>query len=284
MSKLIVFDKGHGGIDSSGTYDPGACGYGLKEADLVDDICNRTVNKLVNYDVQVRITPRSDSLSERADFANNLNADYFCSMHINAGGGTGFESYIYTDASTESERIRTVLHDAIYNGFLASQGVVDRGKKSANFAVLRLTDMPAVLLEILFIDTAEDAAKLADSVFLDGLANEMAYSLAMVLGLTRKEATDATKVAIRALQQKGIINSPDYWIQNARVGGEVNGEYVGYLVQKATGMATTAVAIAVLHAKGLISSPNYWLKVAVPGKTADGEDVSYLIQKIARAI
>jgi N-acetylmuramoyl-L-alanine amidase len=50
-------------------------------------------------------------------------------------------------------RRRTELHDKAME-FLRAKGVHDRGEKTANFAVLRLTDMPAVLTENLFIDTA----------------------------------------------------------------------------------------------------------------------------------
>ena len=39
------------------------------------------------------------SLSERANIANAFSADYFISFHINSGGGTGFESYIYNALS-----------------------------------------------------------------------------------------------------------------------------------------------------------------------------------------
>ncbi|OPY64066.1 MAG: Sporulation-specific N-acetylmuramoyl-L-alanine amidase [Pelotomaculum sp. PtaU1.Bin065] len=192
---ILVLDKGHGGKD------PGACGNGLEEANLTDDICNRIAAKLVPYDVQVEFAPRSSSLNERAAFANGLNADYFCSIHINAGGGTGFESYVHTGAGDDTERIRTILHSTIYSGFLAGQGVVDRGKKRANFAVLRETNMPAVLLENLFIDTATDAAKLKDSAFLDGLANEIAYGLVVALGLQKKTVVDTDKITIKVAGQ-----------------------------------------------------------------------------------
>ncbi len=195
---IIVLDKGHGGTDSSGAYDPGACGNGLKEADVVDDICNRIAEKLTAYDVRVEFDPRTDSLSERAAFANNLGADYFCSIHINAGGGAGFESYVYTGAADDVERIQTILHSAVYGGFLAGQGVIDRGKKRANFAVLRLTNMPAILIECLFIDTAADAAKLKDDGFLNGLANEIAYGLATALSIPRKAVQEAAEATVAA--------------------------------------------------------------------------------------
>jgi N-acetylmuramoyl-L-alanine amidase len=186
MSKIIVLDPGHGGTNSSGVYDPGACGNGMREADLTLDIVTRTQSKLVPYDVDVRIGPRADSLAERAAFANNLKADFLCAIHINAGGGTGFESYIYDNAPGTSGQLQNIIHSEIM-AYLVTLGVANRGKKSANFAVLRETNMPAVLLENLFIDNTQDANLLKDNDFMDGLANAIAWALVVALGLKLKQ-------------------------------------------------------------------------------------------------
>ncbi len=96
-----------------------------------------------------------------------------------------------------------------------------------------------------------------------------------------ESATDAvTAKAINAIKAAGIISSPDYWLENAAPCKQVNGEYAGVLMQKATGKATTAEAIAVLQ----LSDPDYWVQNAVPGGTVDGKLVGYLIQKIARIL
>ncbi len=62
-------------------------------------------------------------------------------------------------------------------------GFADRGKKRADFVVLRNTNMPAVLLENLFVDNQKDAAKLKDAAFLDGLAGAIAEGMAIALNL-----------------------------------------------------------------------------------------------------
>jgi N-acetylmuramoyl-L-alanine amidase len=186
MPKIIVLDEGHGGIDETGAYDPGAVGNNLQEADLTADLAIRVQAKLAPYDVNVQICPRTDSLKERADFANKLNAEYFCSIHINAGGGTGFESYVYTEASGATRILQDVIHGIIAT-YLTSLDIVDRGRKQKDLAVLRETNMSAILLECLFIDSAEDAARLKDDIFLDGLANEIAWALAFALGLEAKQ-------------------------------------------------------------------------------------------------
>ncbi|MHB1044327.1 MAG: N-acetylmuramoyl-L-alanine amidase [Eubacteriales bacterium] len=178
----MVLDPGHGGKD------PGAVGNGLLEKDINLDLARRVAVKLSTREVEVTLTRSADidlELSERADIANNLLADYFCSLHINAGGGTGFESYIHTNAASDTQNLRNIIHDKVA-GFYNNAGFPDRGKKSANFAVLRETDMPAVLLENLFIDYSKDAAKLIDSSFLDGLAGAIASGLTEALTIPEK--------------------------------------------------------------------------------------------------
>lgn len=188
MIKLVI-DPGHGGED------PGAVGNGLKEKDINLDLGKRVAGKLSSYNVDVTLTRSSDldiSLEDRSNIANNLEADYFCSFHINAGGGTGFESYIYTNAADDTENLRNVLHDIIA-GYYKKAGLPDRGKKRANFAVLRDTDMPAVLLENLFIDNPADAGKLKDISFLEGLAGSIAGGLVAALGIPLKPSPVPTQ-------------------------------------------------------------------------------------------
>ena len=145
--------------------------------------------QLSPYDLNIKFTREDDyyvSLYERANIANRLKADYFCSIHINAGGGTGFESYVHSTAvGKHTDELRAILHDQIM-AYLKKKKIKDRGKKAANFAVLRSTVMPAVLLECLFIDNKADAEKLANESFLQGLANEIAYGLVRALNLVKK--------------------------------------------------------------------------------------------------
>jgi N-acetylmuramoyl-L-alanine amidase len=46
------------------------------------------------------------------------------------------------------------------------------------------------------------------------------------------ELEDDLENAVDVLRQKGIISSPDYWLQNARKGRTVNGEYAGVLIKR----------------------------------------------------
>jgi N-acetylmuramoyl-L-alanine amidase len=177
----IMIDPGHGGSD------PGAVGNGLQEKNLTLTISRHIRDMLQNdYDgVSVSMTRNSDvfvGLSQRASMANQWGADYFMSIHINAGGGTGFESYIHTSRTSGSVRAQDIIHPEI----VRAMNVRDRGKKTANFAVLRETNMPAILTENLFIDNATDAAKLKDANFLRTIARGHVNGLQKAFNLRRK--------------------------------------------------------------------------------------------------
>src|SRR5690606_18071023 len=134
--------------------------------------------------VQVRLTRETDTyldLSQRAKLANQWGADFFLSIHVNAGGGNGWESYRYTSASTKAVAYQDAIHTAVIQAVGA--GVKDRGKKAANFAVLRETKMPALLTENMFIDHAQDAARLKDPAFREKLARGHVVGLEKALGL-----------------------------------------------------------------------------------------------------
>ncbi|ABO51099.1 cell wall hydrolase/autolysin [Desulforamulus reducens MI-1] len=186
--KRIVLDPGHGGAD------PGAVGNGLLEKQVTWMLANKVKEKLKRMKAEVIIVqpscgnPRStkdDELYLPPRDANRLGADFYLSIHVNAGGGTGFESFVHQNSQgKDTDKLRNVLHRQVM-AYLAKYGIVDRGKKYANFAVLRLTNMPAVLIECLFIDNAKDAVLLKDQSFIDGLANEIAYGLIVALGLQR---------------------------------------------------------------------------------------------------
>ncbi|WP_368492838.1 N-acetylmuramoyl-L-alanine amidase [Geobacillus thermodenitrificans] len=182
----IVIDPGHEGVENN--LDPGAVANGLKEAALTLRIAKYMYDMLNEYEgVQMRLTRTGNqrlTLSQRAKMANEWGADFFLSIHINAGGGTGFETYIYNgNVSQATIAYQNVIHAEIMK---AIGGVRDRGKKRANYAVLRETKMPALLTENLFIDNANDAAKLKSEQFLLQVAHGHVQGIVKAFGLKKK--------------------------------------------------------------------------------------------------
>lgn len=197
MTKVVVLDAGHGGKD------PGASAYGLKEKDWALDMVKRVGNALNQYEgVSVLYTRTSDvyvSINQRWQYANNKNAHYFFSFHINAGGGRGFESYIDNNASAETRRIQPIITNDVL-AFLKSYGIgahgnankVDNQSARGNIGVLSYTRMPAVLFENLFIDNQTENNLLKSSDFKAKLANVYARSIAKCLGLKEKSSSQKT--------------------------------------------------------------------------------------------
>ena len=98
---------------------------------------------------------QDSELAEEVRLANASGADLFLAVHLNAGGGTGTEAYTYTE--TTSKLAKDVCAKMSAN-VAAALGISSRGAKTANFYVLRKTTMPAVLLEVCFVDSATDRA------------------------------------------------------------------------------------------------------------------------------
>ncbi|MED4978746.1 N-acetylmuramoyl-L-alanine amidase [Geobacillus stearothermophilus] len=182
--KKIFWDKGHGGSD------PGAVANGLQEKVLTHKIVEYATDYLAaHYEgFTQRVSREGDqslTLDQRADMANKWGADVFVSVHINAGKGTGFEIYAHPNASPQSIALQNVLHDEILAAMRQFGNITDRGKKRANYAVLRETKMPAVLTENLFIDS-NDAKHLKNEAFLKAVGEAHARGVAKFLGLKEK--------------------------------------------------------------------------------------------------
>ena len=90
------------------------------------------------------------------DAANQWLADIFVSIHVNAGGGRGAETYCYWKCG-EGGRLATCIQKQLIDTLQPlDKGYLDRGvKENKSLCVLRHTYMPAVLVELGFIDSAD---------------------------------------------------------------------------------------------------------------------------------
>lgn len=189
MIKIFI-DPGHGGAD------PGASANGLKEKDLTLKIATKIANQLIAYNNVTtklsRTTDKTVSLNDRTKMANNWQADYLLSIHINAGGGTGYEDYIYNGlTNSNTKKIRDTIHNEISKQ-IATIG--NRGKKTANFHMLRESNMPAMLSENLFIDNKLDAALLATNTFLEKISLGHTNGIVKAFQLTKSTSAKPTKI------------------------------------------------------------------------------------------
>ena len=155
--KLVVLDAGHGGRD------PGASYFGRQEKNDALNLTLEVGKVLQGQNVRVlytRVDDTYDTPFEKAEMANRSNADYFISIHRNGmptpPTGSGAESLVFENTGTANllaENINSALEEV---GF-ANLGIIER----PGLVVLRRTRMPAVLVEVGFIDNE------ADNLFFD---------------------------------------------------------------------------------------------------------------------
>lgn len=216
MAKICL-DYGHGGKD------PGAIGNGLKEKDIVLNVGKKVTQILEQHKVNVIHTRTSDvfiELHERANIANKAKVDAFVSLHCNSFSSPqaqGVEVFSYTSSIKGKELSRSILDSIIKNKLYTK----NRGIKTANFAVLRLSEMPSALVELGFISNQEDAAILKNKQ--DELARSVAKGILQYLkipykGVIQNTSNDnAYEGAVTNLMNADIIGSPAAWLDTSKV-------------------------------------------------------------------
>jgi len=209
----IVLDAGHGG------WDLGTVGrQGLLEKDLVLDVTQR-LGKLLQARLgsEVMFTRSGDTylpLDQRADFANQAQADLFVSVHANyssSAAARGVETYYtnlfsapgsrevetHDDGSLakvtpvslsagglhekiqESQRLAASVQRSLYATLAAhSPDIRDRGIKDSAFAVLTGTTMPAILTEISFVSSPADEHNLQSAAYRQQIAEALYQGIA----------------------------------------------------------------------------------------------------------
>ncbi len=188
--KKIAVDAGHGGTD------PGASGYGLDEKTVTLDVALR-LRDLLQADgatvVMTRTTDATVSLADRVATANSNNVDRFVSVHANSCGscgGKGTETYYHSSlpsTSTSADLAREAQKKVV-----ALLGTNDRGVKTADFYVLRETNMPAILVETAFIDQADDNALLASATKRQEFARAILHGVQVHFGLEAHDPPGGT--------------------------------------------------------------------------------------------
>lgn len=246
MAKVIVLDPGHDAAD------PGSTQYdGEPERNYTMALAQAVRQQLLaRYDCQVLLThqgagaapgrPLSEELRARAEVANRAGAALFVSLHHNAGPVTarGGELYVWTNLRAPDGGLvwlpavdgSTVNHRAPL-GYAAAQamlpsvrdtlaaiGIPWRGDiMCADFAVLRHTQGPAVLIETHFGTNPQDDALMDDPANVQRLAAGIATGIARAAGLPAAASSPFPDVPAGAwyaqdvadLQQFGIVHGDE---------------------------------------------------------------------------
>jgi N-acetylmuramoyl-L-alanine amidase len=166
---IICIDPGHGGSD------PGACNgrLGVQEKAVTLDVAQRlkemlhkegwTVAMTRNRDRDVTYagSPDYEELGARVAVANDIRAQVFVSIHINAATNTsvnGVSTYWYKI----SDR---ALASSVQSAMIRGTGRRDLGVRRERFHVLRRAKMPAILIELCFISNPTEAGLLKTAEF-----------------------------------------------------------------------------------------------------------------------
>ena len=183
---------------------------------LNDRVCDYIQDKLSDYDgVSVLRMDDSDdgaddvAVADRAKAANAWNADLYLSIHHNAGmnggSGGGIVAFCHPNAGSATKGWR----DALYMELIKLTGL--KGNRAeplatANFQILRKTAMPAVLMELGFMDSATDVSVILSDDYAQKCAQAIVNVIAARAGLVKK-TKEPTGVRYRV--QVGAFNNRD---------------------------------------------------------------------------
>ena len=171
---LIMLDPGHGGHDA-GTQSISKPRYQEKSLNLATAQFVKTY--LLQKGYKVMMTRETDvfvSLEKRAQLANQKKPTLFVSIHFNAApsiNAKGVEVFYYESKEKKERTTKSKkLAQALLKQVLAHTQAKSRGVKQGNYAVIRETNIPAVLIEGGFVTNEEELKQLKDPIYLKRLA------------------------------------------------------------------------------------------------------------------
>lgn len=174
-----MLDAGHG-YNTPGKRSPD----GMREYEFNRAVANYARQLLANYKNVTVYFSHSDqrdvSLKARTDKANSLNVDIFVSIHANAFGSGGWsnvggiETFVYPTRPPAAYQ----LAQKIQRTLVISTGLENRGVKTADFHVLRETEMDAVLVECGFMTNRNEIKLLRSETYRRTIAEGIVKALA----------------------------------------------------------------------------------------------------------
>ena len=192
--EVIIVDAGHGGKDAGASSKKDKYeekGLTLETAQLISGYLKEMGYKtILTRDLDIYVP-----LDTRAEIANSTDADLFVSIHYNfspSEEAEGIEVYYYKEEKTPpSWRIAQSkeLGQEVLKKIVKSTGAESRGVKQANFAVVRQTKMPAILIEAGFLSNPKEREKIKDRKYLHSLAKGIANGVDQYLGTHKKKVS-----------------------------------------------------------------------------------------------
>jgi N-acetylmuramoyl-L-alanine amidase len=173
VGKVIVIDPGHGGSDEGFVVHDG--GLHWTEAELAYDLANRLRGRLAAAGMRVHLTrgpmpaaPLPDLA--RAELANELGGDVFISLHIDRHANPeadGVATYHYGTDNGVTSSVGERLAGLVQREIVARTGMRNCQVHAKTWELLRLTRMPAVRVEVGYLTSPTDLARLINPGFRD---------------------------------------------------------------------------------------------------------------------
>lgn len=177
--KVIVVDAGHGGSST------GATGGGIKEKNITLQMALKLRAILEDCGAKVVMTRDRDidvPLYDRPHLANDIDADLFVSIHNDSNGAqnsaTGTSTYYHMNDPSSRALANIVQQSIIAVSGIPSRGALSDGVLYASgLAVLRVSTMPAILVEVAYINNTRDRRMLVDDAFQQRVAQAICDGL-----------------------------------------------------------------------------------------------------------
>ena len=191
----IALNAGHG-LNTAGkrclaSLDPNE----TREWQLNSRICNKIEEKLKAYDGYELIrlddtTGKTDiALKTRTNKANEFGADFYLSIHhnagVNGGNGGGIIAIVYNKVDNTTLNYQKALYDSLIK-HTGLKGNRSQPLQKQDLHEVRESKMPAVLLECGFMDSAYDVPIILTDKFADQVATACVEVLVSKGGLTEK--------------------------------------------------------------------------------------------------
>ena len=178
---------------------------------LNDRICDKVEKKLASYEgyLLLRVddtTGKTDvALETRVGNANKWGADFYLSVHhnagINGGRGGGIVSIVYTKPSETEKKYQKIVYDEL----IKETGL--KGNRSTplpfqNLYECRVTKMPSVLVECGFMDSTTDVPIILSEEFAEKASTALVSALVTIGNLKPKNKGDLTMSQYEELKKE----------------------------------------------------------------------------------
>ena len=198
---LVAIDPGHGGQDLGAVFE------GRMEKDDNLAMALAIGQRLENHGLDVvytRTTDVYDTPYQKAEMANKANADFLISIHRNSAAtpdtSTGVETLVFRDDGPAADLAREI------NAQLQRVGFENRGvKERPNLLLLKRSKMPAVLVELGFINNRQDN-EMFDRYF-NEIADAIAEGIMNTIGIDNDDMEDESEQRLYRVQVGAFRNA-----------------------------------------------------------------------------